>query len=41
MTEIINLDDPNVWLYACDQWTILFQHVMLMIMENPTVTQAK
>jgi hypothetical protein len=30
---IINLDDPNVWLQACEQQTTLFWSIMSMAME--------
>jgi hypothetical protein len=36
---IMNLDDPNVWPQACEQWTTLFWHVMPMDMENLAIIQ--
>jgi hypothetical protein len=36
---IINLDDMNVWIHACEQQTTLFQHVMPMVMENLAIAQ--
>jgi hypothetical protein len=36
---IINMDDPNVWIQACEQWTILFRRVMPMAMENLAIAQ--
>jgi hypothetical protein len=34
---MINMDDFNMWIYACEQWTILFRHVMPMAMENMAI----
>jgi hypothetical protein len=31
---IINLNDPVVWVQACEQWVVLFKRVMPMAMEN-------
>jgi hypothetical protein len=31
---IVNMDDPNVWIQACEQRITLFRHVMPMAMEN-------
>jgi hypothetical protein len=36
---IINLDDPNMWIQACEQQATLFQHVMPMAMENLAIAQ--
>jgi hypothetical protein len=36
---IINLDDPNVWLQACEQQITLFRHVMPMVMESFAIAQ--
>jgi hypothetical protein len=36
---IINLIDPNVWFQACEQWRVLFQCVMSMVMESLTISQ--
>lgn len=32
--KYINLGDPNAWLHVCEKHTSLFQHVMLMDVEN-------
>jgi hypothetical protein len=36
---IINMDDLNVWIQACEQRATLFQHFMPMAMENLTIAQ--
>jgi hypothetical protein len=36
---IINMDDLNVWIQACEQQTTLFQCVMPMFMENIAIAQ--
>ncbi len=36
---IINMDDPHVWIKACEQQATLFQHVMPMAMENLAIAQ--
>jgi len=36
---IINMDDLNVWIQACEQWVTLFQHVMPMNMQNLVIAQ--
>ncbi len=38
-TTIINMDDLDVWIQACEQQATLFQHVMPMAMENLAITQ--
>jgi hypothetical protein len=35
---MVSLDDPSMWLQACEQRTILFQRVMPMAMENLAIT---
>lgn len=34
-----NLDDPNVWFHACEQYASLFQCVLLMAMKNLAIVQ--
>jgi hypothetical protein len=36
---IINLDDSNVWIKACEQHTILFWYVKAMAMEKLVIAQ--
>jgi hypothetical protein len=36
---LINIDDPNVWIQACEQQTTLFQHVMPIALENLAIAQ--
>jgi hypothetical protein len=36
---VINMDDPNVWISACEQRATLFRRVMPMDMENLTIAQ--
>jgi hypothetical protein len=36
---VINMDDPNVWIQACEQRTTLFWHVMFIAMENLAIAQ--
>ncbi len=36
---VINIDDPNVWIQACEQWTTLFWHVMPIAMKNLAIVQ--
>jgi hypothetical protein len=33
------MDDPNVWIQACEQQATLFRHVMSVAMENLVITQ--
>jgi len=35
---VMNLDDPIMWFQACEQIIVLFKSVMLMAMENPTIS---
>jgi hypothetical protein len=39
MMVVINMDDPNVWIHACEYWATLFRHVMPMAMENLVIAQ--
>ncbi len=36
---IINMDDHNVWIQACEQRATLFQRVIPMAMENLAIAQ--
>lgn len=36
---MVSLDDPSMWLRACEQRAILVRHVMPMAMENLAITQ--
>ncbi len=36
---MVNLDDPNVWVQACEQHVVLFKRIMPMAMENLVITQ--
>jgi hypothetical protein len=36
---IIKLDNPNVWLHACEQPIALFWHVMPMVMQSFVIAQ--
>jgi hypothetical protein len=36
---VINMDDLNVWMHACEHQATLFQCVMPMVMENLTIAQ--
>jgi hypothetical protein len=34
VVNVVNFDDPNVWVQTCEQCTTLFKIVMPMTMEN-------
>jgi hypothetical protein len=36
---VICLDDPLMWIQACEQWVVLFRRVMLMVMQNLAIVQ--
>jgi hypothetical protein len=36
---VINMDDLNVWIQACEQRATLLWHVMPMAMENLAIAQ--
>jgi hypothetical protein len=36
---VINVDDPNVWISACEQQATLLRHVMPMAMEKLAIAQ--
>ncbi len=36
---MVNLDDPNVWVQACEQHVALFKRITPMEMENLVITQ--
>jgi hypothetical protein len=36
---VINMDDLNVWIHACEQQATLFRRVMPMAMENLAIAQ--
>jgi hypothetical protein len=38
-SEVVNLDDLEMWLRVCSQCAKLFQRVMLVAFENFAITQ--
>jgi hypothetical protein len=40
-SEVVNLDDPEMWLRLCSQCVELFRRVMLATFENLAITQHK
>jgi hypothetical protein len=38
-SEVVNLDDPEMWLRVCSQPAELFQRVMLAAFENLAIAQ--
>jgi hypothetical protein len=36
---VISLDDPLMWIQACEQHVVLFRRVMFMDMENLVIVQ--
>ncbi len=40
-SEVVNLDDPEMWLKVCCQHAELFQRVMPAVFENLTIVQHK
>lgn len=39
--EVVNLDDPDMWVRACSQRAEMFQRVMPMAFENLAIAQHK
>jgi hypothetical protein len=37
--EVVNLDDPKMWLRVCFQRAELFRRVMPVVFENLAITQ--
>jgi hypothetical protein len=40
-SEVVNLDDPEMWLRVCSQRAELFQRVMPAAFENLAIVQHK
>jgi hypothetical protein len=40
-SEVVNLDDPKMWLRVCSQCAKLFRKVMLVAFENLAIVQHK
>jgi hypothetical protein len=38
-SEVVNLDDPEMWLTVCSQRVELFRRVMLVAFENLAIVQ--